>query len=167
MSGPTKLSLTGRAYVPAPSLHGRYPLLRYYGPVRLPHRAAPRVMSFPRVVGEFASPPCRVSQVPRPICPYAPSPLTPESPAGAHPLLPGGYQASSNPADWPLSIGVTRPNRVHLRYGSQVRRARLRQPDCSGPRSLGYLLNGQLTDQTPCSLIDRPDLSWRTGLHRL
>ena len=60
---------------------------------------------------------------------------------------------------------VTRPNRVHLRYGSQVRRARLRQPDCFGPRSLGYLLNGQLTDQTPFSLIDRPDLSWRTGLH--
>jgi len=28
-------------------------------------------------------------------------------------------------AGWPLSIGVTRPNRVHLRYGSRVRSARL------------------------------------------
>jgi hypothetical protein len=30
------------------------------------------------------------------------------------------------PAGWPLSICVTRPNRVHLRYGSRVRSAWLR-----------------------------------------
>ena len=39
---------------------------------------------------------------------------------------------------------LTRPNRFRLRYGSRVRLARLRVTDCSAPRGLGYLLNGQL-----------------------
>ena len=41
-----------------------------------------------------------------------------------------------------LSLCVTRPNRVHLHYGSQVRLTRLRQADYSAPRSLSYMLNG-------------------------
>jgi hypothetical protein len=61
----------------------------------------------------------------------------------SHPLLPGWCQASASLADWPLSLCVTRPNRVHLRYGSQVHLARLRQLDHSSPRLLGYLANGQ------------------------
>ena len=51
--------------------------------------------------------------------------------------------ASSNRADWPLSLCVTRPNQVRLHYGSLVRRARLRQQDRSHPRSLGFPFNGQ------------------------
>ena len=39
---------------------------------------------------------------------------------------------------------LTRPNRVHLRYGSRVRLARLRRTNYSVSRSLGYLSNGQL-----------------------
>jgi hypothetical protein len=78
------------------------------------------------------------------------------------PLLPRRWQASARMADWPLSLYITRPNRVHLCYGSRVRLARLRQTDCSVPRSLGYLLNGQLTGQAPFSLQDQPGLSWRS-----
>lgn len=47
-------------------------------------------------------------------------------------------------ADWPLSLCVTRPNRVRLRYGSRVHLTRLRVTDYSAPRGFGYLLNGQL-----------------------
>ena len=36
------------------------------------------------------------------------------------------WQASASPTDWPPPNCVTRLNQVHLRYGSQVRRARLR-----------------------------------------
>src|SRR5687767_14474382 len=73
------------------------------------------------------SPYRRVSQVPRRIFPCALSLTTPESPMDAtsrffstgsrlHHL----WQASR------LSLHVTRPTRVHLRYGSQVRLTRLR-----------------------------------------
>jgi hypothetical protein len=47
-------------------------------------------------------------------------------------------------AAWPLSVCITRPNRVRFRYGSRVRLARLCVTDCSAPRGLRYLLNGQL-----------------------
>jgi hypothetical protein len=43
---------------------------------------------------------------------------------------------------WPSFIRVTRPNRVHFRYGSQVHLPRLRPADCSASRSFGYMLNG-------------------------
>jgi len=69
---------------PAPSLHGRYPLPRYYEPVRLPTAAARAVMSFRTGANAQAVLLRRVSQVPRPFCPHAPSPLTPEGPTAAH-----------------------------------------------------------------------------------
>ena len=90
-------------------------------------------------------PPRRASQVPRLICPHAPSPTTPESPVVA--LAPYFTTGSRLRHVWQLGRShfiLTRPNRVHLCYGSRVRLARLRQTDCSAPRSLGYLLNGQL-----------------------
>jgi transposase len=60
---------------------------------------------FPRNVGlSCPSPPCRVSQVPRLICPCALSPIAPGGPAGACSLLPRRLQASSTPADWPPSM---------------------------------------------------------------
>src|SRR6267378_892726 len=53
----------------APSLHGRYPLPHYYGPLRLPARAAPSVIDSLGPWGaRTASPPCRVSQDTRLIC---------------------------------------------------------------------------------------------------
>jgi len=72
-------------------------------------------------------PPHRVSQVPRLIFPHALSPLTPGGPMAASArcfTIGGGLHHFS--AGWPPSIGVTRPDRVHLRYGSRVRSARLR-----------------------------------------
>jgi hypothetical protein len=105
----------------------------------------PRVMHSPRALACLRRPLRRVSQVPRLIFPHAPSPTTPESPVIAlAPLLHHRLQASSRMAAWPLSVCITRPNRVRLRYGSRVRLARLRVTDCSAPRGLRYLLNGQL-----------------------
>ena len=43
-----------------------------------------------------------------------------------------------------LQQPLTRPNRVHLRYGSRVRFARLRRTNYFVSPSLGYLSNGQL-----------------------
>ena len=60
-----------------------------------------------------------------------------------------------------LSLSVTRPNRVYLHYGSQVRLTRLRQTDCSAPRSFGYMLNGQFTRWTPFIPQDSP-VYWRS-----
>jgi hypothetical protein len=71
-------------------------------------------------------PPRRVSQVPRLIWPRALSPITPGGPMGAFArFFPIGGGLHHCLAGWPLSISVTRPNRVHLRYGSRVRSARL------------------------------------------
>ena len=72
-------------------------------------------------------PPHWVSQVPRLIFPHALSPITPGGPMAALTrcfTIGGGLHHF--PAGWPLSICVTRPNRVHLRYGSRVRSAWLR-----------------------------------------
>jgi len=154
--------LTQRVCVPAPSLHGGYPLLRYCRPVRLPHGAASRVMHSPRA---WAASPATPPGLPGSSTDLSPCavPNHPGEPDGCSlPLLPRRCQASSRMVDWPLPLYITRPNRVHLCYGSRVRLTRLRQTDCSAPRSLGYLLNGQLTGQAPFSLQDQPGLSWRS-----
>ena len=85
------------------------------------------------------SPPCRVSQVPRLIFPCALSPTTPEGPAGA-------CLVASPPVAGFILFGRlatfdsrTRPNRVHLRYGSQVRFPGFRQPDYSDSLRFGYM----------------------------
>ena len=110
---------------------------------------APRALSrFPATIGPADSrtrsamlmfshapwvpPACRGSQVPRSVLRHAPSPITPAGPVAA-------YARSSPPAAgftpfWKvgrLSNGFTRPNRVHLRYGSCLRLRGLRHPDCS------------------------------------
>src|SRR5712692_1889979 len=95
---------------------------------------------FPRAVGVGCPPPpCRVSQVPRLFYSCALSPTTPEGPAGACSLLPHRYQASSSLADWPPSLCVTRPNRVRLRYGSQVCFPGFHQTDCSTSLRFSYM----------------------------
>jgi hypothetical protein len=140
--------LTQRVCVPAPSLHSRYLLLRYCRPVRLPYGAASRVMHSPRALAALPATPPGLPGSSTDLSPCA-VPNHPGEPDGCSlPLLPRRCQASSRMADWPLPLYITRPNRVHLCYGSWVRLARLRQTDCSVPRSLGPSadgLNGQLT----------------------
>ena len=57
---------------------------------------------------------------------------------------------------------VTRPKRVRLRYGSQVRFSRLRQTGCPVPRSIGYVSNGEFTLLVPFTSQAHQSLSWRT-----
>jgi len=119
---------------------GVTPLLRSYGPLRLPARAVPSVIDSLGPWGaRTASPPCRVSQDPRLIYSCALSPTTPEGPASACSLLPRRCQASSSLADWPPPLSVTRPNRVRLRYGSQVCLPGFHQTDCSASLQFSYM----------------------------
>jgi REP element-mobilizing transposase RayT len=93
----------------------------------------------------WMAPPHRVSQVPRLIGPRALSPTTPEGPAAAFALyLTASIRLHPRGRTGHLQVPLTRPNRVHLRYGSRVRLARLRRTNCFVSRSLGYLSNGQL-----------------------
>ena len=110
------------------------PLLHYYGFLRLPTRTF--------LVQHGHSQPYWISQVPRLLFPCALSPATPGSPKNAdryrfvvddrlHHLRKNGHS----------QLRVTRPNRVHLRYGSQVRAARLQLGDYSFHCSLCYMLD--------------------------
>ena len=89
-------------------------------------RSRMKVMFFLHTLAN-SSPLRWVSQVPRLIFPHALSPITPGGPMAAYTrffTIGGGLHHSL--AGWPLSSCVTRPNRVHLRYGSRVRSAGLR-----------------------------------------
>ena len=118
-------SYTGVLPAPAPSLHGDWPLPRYYEPVRLPARAARSVMDSLAACGTG-------TPLPRPGLPGSSvdlstcaAPFHPGRPdACTCPLLPHRFQASPSSAGWPLLIGVTRPNRVRLCCGSRVRSPR-------------------------------------------
>ena len=90
-------------------------------------------------------PPRRVSQVPPLICLRAPSPTTPRGPAVAFAhCFPTGGRLHPSWETGHLPFTLTRPNRVHWRYGSRIRRSRLRRWNCFHPRSIGYLLNEHL-----------------------
>src|SRR5689334_8498831 len=71
---------------------GVTPLLRYYGPLRLPTRPLRR-LCLPGGRWSLSLPPGRVSQAPRLICPRALSPTTPEGPmtASACCFVTGGW----------------------------------------------------------------------------
>jgi len=72
-------------------------------------------------------PPRWISQVPRLIFPHALSPTTPGGPMAASTrFFTTGSGLHHSQEGWPHSNCVTRPNRVHLRYGSRVRSAGLR-----------------------------------------
>lgn len=80
-----------------------------------------------------------------------------------HPLLLRRWQALASLADWPLPISVTRPKWVRLRYGSRVRRTRLRTADCSAPaldwlpaeRAIYRMNTSQFTRSARLSLAHR------------
>jgi hypothetical protein len=97
---------------------------------------------------QIGAPPRRVSQVPQPICLRALSPLTPRSPAAAcaH-CFTTSFRFHPHWKTDHFPFALTRPKRVYLRYGSRIRRSRLRRRDYSRSRSIGYLLNGQLQDK--------------------
>ena len=102
----------------------------------------------PRRWSRPARPPRRVSQVPRLIFLRAPSPTTPRSPVAActhYFATSARFHPHAKTDHFPFAL--TRPKRVHLRYGSRIRRSRLRRWNYSHPRSIGYLLNGQLQDK--------------------
>ena len=65
-------------------LHRRYPASSLVWASPTPAQAAAPVMSFRRASLAFRSPPGRVSQAPRLICPRALSPTTPEGPLAAY-----------------------------------------------------------------------------------
>ena len=105
---------------------GVTPLPRYYEPIRLPARPTDGYV-FPLAVEGRAL-----------TGPGLPGSLTDLSARAVpyHPGRPGDrnrsfydrrWQASPYPAGWPPPHSVTRPKRVHLRCGSRVRSAGLRQ----------------------------------------
>lgn len=69
------------------------------------------------------------------------------------------------PAGWPLSSCVTRPNRVHLRYGSRVRSAGLRHrgllhgspAPLPAEREINRVTSFQVTRSARLSLAHRMD----------
>ena len=102
------------------------PLPRYYGPIRLPARPA----------GGYVFPPAVEDHLfTGPGLPGSSTDLSARA-VPSHPGRPDGcirsllgrrWQASTSSAGWPPPLCVTRPNRVHLRYGSRVRSAGLRR----------------------------------------
>ena len=110
---------------------GVTPLLRYYGPLRLPAGPLPR-LCLPSVRWSLSLPPDRVSQAPRLLFPRALSPTTPEAPMAARACLftigQSGFILVGGLATF---VFLTRPNRVHSItarvFASPVARTPLRQ----------------------------------------
>jgi len=83
----------------------------------------PRIARFPALSG-------RASQAPRLILPRALSPTTPEGPLAAYACcFTNGLSGFTLVGRLATFIFLSRPNRVHLRYGSRVRLP-IRQSHC-------------------------------------
>ena len=138
-------SSSSNASSKAPSLHGRYPLLHYYGPLRLPARADPLVMyslgpsgfrlhspALPGLPGSSTdlflravpNHPGRPDKGPAPVIP---------SPVAGFTIL--GRLAV---------LQLTSRGRIRFAFVTARRFASrgFVRLDCSSPRSLGYMLNG-------------------------
>jgi hypothetical protein len=112
---------------------------------------------------QSGAPPRRASQVPQPIFLRAPSPTTPRSPAVAcaH-CFTASFRFPLHAKIDHFPFALTRPKRVHLRYGSRIRRSRLRPAELL-PLTLDWLpVERAITGQAPFSLQDQPGLSWHT-----
>jgi hypothetical protein len=136
---------------------GMTPLPRYSWPRRLPACSAMLMSSHaPRV-----PPTCRSSQVPRSVFRHAPSPITPAGPVAA-------YARSSPPATGfthlrkvsRLGNSVTRPNRIHLRYGSRLRFGRLRRTSDPKVGTISdpdrHFLRSSVTPSATCRTSNSP-----------
>jgi hypothetical protein len=144
---------------------GVTPLPRYYGPLRLPTQ--PQVgYVFPTHVADNSSATSGLPGSSADLCVRAVPNHPGRSDGCSRSFLPHRRRASPNPEDWPLSIGVTRPTRVRLRYGSHARSTGLRILDYSSNRLLLYLVNEQLPGIPPLRYPDQLDLSWRSGWTR-
>lgn len=110
----------------APSLHRSYPASSLLCASPTPGQSRTQGYSFPCDVVEQTTL-SRVSQVPRSFFPRALSPTIPESPAAAFACcFTDGYRFQHLRKTDHSQFPVTRPNRVRFRYGSRVRRSRLR-----------------------------------------
>ena len=127
-----------------PSLHGHYPLPRYYGPFRLPASASPFVMFSAGAAGRVTT--SRAAGSPRFLnadLSLRAVPIHPGRPSRCSCLLlPHWCQASSYSGSLAAFNGVTRPNRVHitLRLTGSPNRGFVSR-DCSPVRSIGYMSN--------------------------
>ena len=105
---------------------GITPLPGYYEPIRLPARPAGGYV-FPPPVEAYGLTepglPGSSTDLSARAVPYHPGRLD----GRMRSLLGRRWQASSSLAAWPPPLSVTRPKRVHLRYGSRVRSAGLRR----------------------------------------
>ena len=137
--------VTHHVLSPAPSLHGRYPLPRYYGRVRLPP-APNTAYAFAASVGLGRPlPRQRTSQVPLPLHHIRAVLKHPGPPhACFRSLLPRELQASPQSAGWPRSRFITGPNQIRLRYGSHARFPRLRHRWLPRTPLVGYMSHEQL-----------------------
>jgi hypothetical protein len=138
---------------------GITPLPRYYEPIRLPARPA----------GGYVFPPAvEAWGLTQPGLPGSSADLSARA-VPNHPGRPGDrfgsltdrrWQASPSLAGWPPPLSVTRPKRVHLRYGSRVRsaglrrRGSLRSPPASLPveRAINRATSFQVARSTRLSL---------------
>ena len=105
---------------------GITPLPSYYGPVRLPTRAAKGLFLPQRCCGwghTLPGLPGSSANLSARAVPYHPG----EPDSCIRPLLHCRHWASPILNGWPLSLSLTRPRRIRLRYGSRLRLTRLRQ----------------------------------------
>src|ERR1019366_8603007 len=134
-------SYSSNASSEAPWLHGRYPASSLLWASPTPGQGRSLGYVFPRAVGGRLPFP-RPAGSPRFLdcsIPARLSPTTPEGPASACSLLPRRCQASSTSGGLATSSSVTRPNRVRLRYGSQVCFPGFHQPDYSDSLRFRYM----------------------------
>jgi hypothetical protein len=123
--------------VPAPSLHGRNPLPRYYKPVRLPTRPPPGLCLPPGRWLNATSPGLPGSSTD--LSSHAASHHPGRSHACSHPLLPRPYQASPRSGGLATLPCIAGPNRVRWRCGLRVRPGKA-SPEGSLPLALAGLL---------------------------
>jgi len=105
---------------------GVTPLPSYYGPVRLPTRATKGLFLSQRCCGwgrTLPGLPGSSANLSARAVPYHPG----EPDSCIRPLLHCRHWASPILNGWPLSLSLTRPKRIRLRYGSRLRLPRLRQ----------------------------------------
>ena len=146
---PLTLSLlNGRA----PSFHGRYPASSLLCAPPTPVQAAFR-LCLPLGVG-FHPPdgsPRFLDQSFDARCPQPPRLSSTVAFARSSPWIP---DFGTSGILGRLASSVSRPNRVHLRYGSRLRFERLRSTDYSILRSLSYMSYEQFTWRAPFFLLD-------------